>query len=100
MSAESLHGILTAKRAEILSAISPFPGTPQLRTLQDAALSYILSALKDEGVSASDAELTAAASDTFSDDFQAFCSAAGCKLARKPFLIEDIKSAIEQLDGL
>ena len=94
MSAESLHKILTAKRAEILPALLPLSGTEQSRTLQDAAFSYILSMLKDEGISASDAELTAAANDA------AFCSVAGCKPARKPFLIEDIKSAIEQLDGL
>ncbi|GAB4342081.1 MAG: hypothetical protein Kow0099_19310 [Candidatus Abyssubacteria bacterium] len=35
--------------------------------------------------------------DTLSSEFRAFCAATGCNVVEKPFLIEDIKSAIEAL---
>jgi two-component system NtrC family sensor kinase len=35
--------------------------------------------------------------DTLSNEFRAFCAATSCKVVEKPFLIEDIKKAIEAL---
>jgi len=36
--------------------------------------------------------------DTLSEEFRSFCATTDCKIIEKPFLIEDIKEAIEALD--
>jgi len=62
MSTASLHHILTAKRADIISSVSTVSATaPRLSTLQDIALNCLLSSLKDDDWTRPKSELSAAA---------------------------------------